>query len=143
MINIIEYKTYWEEMPQREDRLKHVIFGTDESDLKRQLPDISPEQQPFAFVLIPSAVSSGSQPDNFSETNRALFYVLAKEDSFSLTTFDIQVNTQPVAEAVKEILITDKSPCSMLRNLNEGSFHTDPESAISSKCSGWSVSFEF
>ena len=43
MINILEYKTYWEEMPQRDDRLKLVIFGTDESDLKRQLPDISPE----------------------------------------------------------------------------------------------------
>jgi len=141
MINLNDLKTYWDEMLVKQPGLKAVFFITEEGDVKDFLQDITPEQQPFAIVLVPSGDSSGSTQDNYFDQSKHLFYVLEKEDSFNKTTFEIQVDTQPLTEAIKEQMLMDKSQCGVLSRLDEGSFVTDPEKRKFSKCTGWSVSF--
>ncbi|HLP05093.1 MAG TPA: hypothetical protein VK152_06665 [Paludibacter sp.] len=141
MTNLNDLKEYWESMLQKQPGLKSVFFITEEGDVKDFISDISPEQQPFALVLVPSGNSQGSEQDNFREQTRHLFYILEKENSFRKTSLDIQVETQPLTEAIKMQLLADKSPCNLLRYLDEGSFHTDPERKKFSSCTGWSVSF--
>jgi len=143
MISLIDFDKYWHQMPTKVPALKKVFLVSDESELRDFVKDISPADQPFAMVLIPSANSRGSEPDNFGENNQTLFYILEREDKTEHTTLQLQMRTQPVCEAVKDQLLNDKTSCSLLWNLREDSFETDPESKISSLCSGWSVSFQF
>lgn len=154
MIQLTKLKNYWENLVDNplaeatlctgmelESPLRKVYFVTDEGDIKDFLADITPEQQPFAIVLIPSSTSQGSEQDNFEDTDRHLFYVFKKEDAYSQTTFEVQEELQPLAEALKIQLVLDKNACNIWHKLNEGTFHTDPERKLFSKCTGWSVSF--
>jgi len=142
MIAIKDLRTYWEAMPEKQPELKKVFLIIEESEVRDIVANIRQAEQPFAIVVVPSAKSSGSVQDNFSETNNHLFYVLRTNDSFSEPVIDIIENLQPLTEAIKEQLLTDKPGCGIMRTLDEGSFVTDPENKLWSKCTGWSVSFE-
>lgn len=141
MINLNDLKAYWEGMKTKQSGLKSVHFITEEGDVKDFIKDIGPAEQPFALVLVPSGKSTGSTQDNYFDESNHLFYVLKKEDSFNKTSFEIQAELQPLTEAIKEQILMDKSACSLMRHLDEGSFQTDPERKKFTTCTGWSVSF--
>jgi len=144
MIALADFKAFFDNVPTVIPGIKRVALITDESEMKELLPDISPEEDPFLVVLVPSANSNGSEQNNVVENNLGLFYLLGKEDNTEKHSIDIQVATQPLMEAVKELMQTDKENCGVMRNLDEASFHTDPEiKKFNGKCTGWSVSFRF
>lgn len=143
MVNLTDFKNYWNGMPEKVTTLKSVHFVTDEGEIQGLLNDLTRREQPFAIVVIPSAKSAGSTQDNFQEENDTLLYVLEKEDAGNKSTFEVQVDTQPVMEAIKTQMIADKTECGIMRNLDLGSFQTDPEKKKFSVCTGWSLSFSF
>jgi hypothetical protein len=143
MVNLTEFEVYWQQMLNKVPALKSIHFVTEEGEISAKLNDIKKEEQPFALVVIPSAKSTGSTQDNFQEENLNLIYILSKEDAFNKTTFELQKDTQPVMEAVKEQMLMDKGTCGLMRNLDPGSFQTDPEKKKFTTCSGWSLSFSF
>lgn len=142
MIRITDLRTYWEAMPDKLPELKKIFLIIDESEVRDILANIRQSDQPFAVVVVPSAKSSGSEQDNFRERNNNLFYVLRTNDSFTKPVLDIIEELQPLTESLKEQLLTDKPGCGVMSKLDEGSFVTDPENKLWSKCTGWSVSFE-
>ena len=143
MVNLTDFEAYWQNMLNKVTAIKSVHFVTEEGEIATKLSDIKKEEQPFLLVVIPSAKSTGSTQDNFQEDNLNLIYILSKEDSYNKTTFELQKDLQPATEAVKVQLIMDKSSCGLMRNLDVGSFQTDPEKKKFTSCSGWSVSFSF
>ena len=142
MINLTKYETFWNELTDKAG-IKSVFFLTNESDIQPRLADISSDAQPFMMVIIPSAKTSGSSQDDVADTNYGLIYVLSKEDRTGTDTFTIQKNLQPVIESVKLLMIESKEQCGIMRDLDVSSFHTDPESKMFSRATGWSLSFEF
>ena len=142
MINLTKYETFWNELTDKAG-IKSVFFLTNESDIQPRLADISSDEQPFMMVIIPSAKTSGSSQDDVADTNYGLVYVLSKEDRTGTDTFTIQKNLQPVIESVKLLMIDRKEQCGIMRGLDVSSFHTDPESKMFSRATGWSLSFEF
>ena len=142
MINLTQYETFWNELIPKAG-IKSVFFLTNESDIQPRLADIPSDEQPFMMVIIPSAKTSGSSQDDVADTNYGLIYVLSKEDRTGTDTFAIQKNLQPAIEGVKLLMIDSKEQCGIMRNLDVSSFHTDPESKMFSRATGWSLSFEF
>ena len=142
MINLSQYELFWKGiMP--EAGIKSVFFLTSESDIQPRLADISSDEQPFMMVIIPSAKTSGSSQDDVADTNYGLVYVLSKEDRTATDTFTIQKELQPVMENVKKLMIESKEQCGVMRGLDVSSFHTDPESRLFTRATGWSLSFQF
>ena len=142
MINLTQYELFWKGiMP--EAGIKSVFFLTSESDIQPRLADISSDAQPFMMVIIPSAKTTGSSQDDVADTNYGLVYVLSKEDRTATDTFTIQKELQPVMENVKKLMIESKEQCGVMRGLDVSSFHTDPESKMFSRATGWSLSFQF
>jgi len=142
MMQITELRQYWETMLTKVPDLKRFELVTDESQVKDFIADIPTADQPFAVVVIPSAKSTGSVQDNFQETNSMLFYVLRNQDAFAYTWMQILEELQPLTDTIKEQIVIDADDqCGLLRNLEYGSFQTDPERKLWSKCTGWSVSF--
>ena len=142
MINLSQYELFWKGiMP--EAGIKSVFFLTNESDIQPRLADISSDAQPLLMVIIPSAKTSGSSQDDVADTNYGLIYVLSKEDRTATDTFTIQKELQPVMENVKKLMIDSKEQCGVMRGLDVSSFHTDPESRLFTRATGWSLSFEF
>ena len=78
-----------------------------------------------------------------ADTNYGLVYVLSKEDRTATDTFTIQKELQPVMKNVKKLMIESKEQCGVMRGLDVSSFHTDPESRLFTRATGWSLSFQF
>ena len=142
MINLSQYEFFWKDLI-REAGIRSAFFLTSESDIQPRLADISSDAQPFLMVIIPSAKTSGSSQDDVADTNYGLIYVLSKEDRTATDTFTIQKELQPVMENVKKLMIDSKEQCGVMRGLDVSSFHTDPESKLFSRATGWSLSFNF
>lgn len=142
MINLSQYELFWMGLI-REAGIRSAFFLTSESDIQPRLADISSDAQPFLMVIIPSAKTSGSSQDDVADTNYGLIYVLSKEDRTASDTFTIQKELQPVMENVKKLMIDSKEQCGVMRGLDVSSFHTDPESKLFSRATGWSLSFNF
>lgn len=142
MVNLTQYELFWKGLIPKAG-IKSVFFLTNESDIQPRLADISSDAQPFMMVIIPSAKTSGSSQDDVADTNYGLIYVLSKEDRTASDTFTIQKELQPVMENVKKLMIDSKEQCGVMRGLDVSSFHTDPESKLFSRATGWSLSFEF
>lgn len=142
MINLQDFEAYINGLSEKSGA-KKTFFLTAESDIKPMLQDITPEEQPFLMVIIPSAQSKGSTQDNVSEVNLALVYLLKKHDVKEQRTFDVQKELQPHIEAMKSQLISDKEECGIMRELDLSSMHTDPENQLFSALTGWSLTFEF
>ena len=142
MVNLSQYESFWMGLI-REAGIRSAFFLTSESDIQPRLADISSDAQPFLMVIIPSAKTSGSSQDDVADTNYGLIYVLSKEDRTATDTFTIQKELQPVMENVKKLMIDSKEQCGVMRGLDVSSFHTDPESKLFSRATGWSLSFNF
>jgi len=142
MVNLTDFETYFISIKQQIG-VKKIFFLTNEADISSSLNDIKPEEQPFMLVIIPSSKTSGSSQDDVSEINYCLLYILSKEERGQIDTFIIQKNLQPILESCKRKMIQDKDSCGLLRNLDVSSFHSDPESKLFSRATGWSLSFEF
>lgn len=142
MVNLQDFEVYINGLSEKIGA-KRTFFLTAESDIKPMLQDITPEEQPFLLVIIPSAQSKGSTQDNVSELNLALVYLFKKHDAKDKPTFEVQKELQPHIEATKNQLIADKEECGIMRELDLSSMHTDPESQLFSALTGWSLTFEF
>ena len=142
MINLSQYELFWNGLIPKAG-IKSAFFLTSESDIQPRLADISSDAQPFLMAIIPSAKTSGSSQDDVADTNYGLVYVLSKEDRTATDTFTIQKELQPVMENVKKLMIESKEQCGVMRGLDVSSFHTDPESRLFTRATGWSLSFQF
>lgn len=143
MISLVDFNTYFQGMANVDTGVKRVDVVPGEDNIKDILSDISNDDMPFLIAVIPSGKSNGSEQNNVVEVNYSLFYVLIKTDAVSKTDMEIMLETQPVVEAVKQQMMDDKELCGVMRDLDVGSFHMDPEWRFLGKCTGWSVSFEF
>ena len=93
------------------------------------------------FVFPPLAESGAKNADNFKEVNKCVVFVMAKYDPQRRSSFDLLVQTQPVIEAVKAVLLADqRAGCPVMR-IDAGSIDTAPETELYGRFAGWSIAF--
>lgn len=141
MIALKSLREYWESMVDRVDGLKKAVMLTVESNMADKVTSIKEADSPTLFYLAPSAEGSGG-PDSYSEETMCVIFVMAKYNPRSSTSADTLEQVQPIAEAVKALLLQDRRrPCHFLHSLDH-SISTIPETEFFANWAGWSIAFK-
>lgn len=147
MIPIKQYKTYFGTILSRIETVKHLILVSTEADLGVKIRDLTEDQFPLLVIVVPSADSVSTDPDNTYEVSICLIYLLQyvdvtmMEDTSFIETMD---TIQQGISSIKQLMADDKgdhhtSP-HFLHGLDLNQMHTDPEYNFFS-CIGWSLTF--
>lgn len=147
MVDIRTYKEYWANMVTRIPELKGSFLVAIETQLQKKISDVA--EFPILVATVPSADPDSKDEDNTGETNSCLIFVLkavAENDRDDANYVDDMELMQGIMKAIKDFMLDDKVNCDatyheLMSNLNEKSFHQDPEYNYLG-CDGWSLSFK-
>lgn len=145
MIRVRPFSEYWDAMKTRILGITQVAVVSHESDLADRIKSYA-ESDIILVSIIPSSDSMAPDPDNITEHNQLLVYILKKIDSRSETPnsfINDMEETQDIMTVLKKLIQEDKSDesCGIFRFANMSGMHTDPEYNYLG-CNGWSVSFK-
>lgn len=140
MINLLQYREYWERVAARLESVTGVLPVTIDKDMSRRIQSLASGSVTL-FVFPPIADSTAKNADSFKEDNRCVIFVMKKYDPQRKTSFDILEETQPVTENVKSMLLDDLSaPCAPFK-IEVDSIETAPETELYGVFAGWSIAF--
>lgn len=141
MINLTDYRQYWEQMVERVKELKSCEMISTETNMADKVQRIREEATPTLFFLPPSASSRGGL-DNYRDENACVIFVMARYNPQRATSAATLEATQPILEEVKRMIIDDAAaPCSLL-DLGEGGIEILPETDFFGNWAGWSMLFK-
>lgn len=139
MINLVQYREYWERVASVVPEITGVLPVTVDRNMGEKIKSL-PKDSLTLFVLPPMA-EGGGRPDSFKEKNICVVFVMAKYDPQRVPSFRVLEETQPVMEVVKRILLeTPLHGCSLMRP-DPASIVTSPETELYGNFAGWSMEF--
>lgn len=140
MINITEFRLYWEGIAARIDSITGVLPVTIDREMGKKIQSL-PAGSVTLFVFPPLADSTAHTPDAFRESNRCVVFVMRKYNPAKESSFELLEQTQPAAEAIKGCLLNDRhEPCRPFR-IDVSSIETAPETELYGTFAGWSIAF--
>lgn len=140
MINLAQYREYWEGVARRIDSVTGVLPVTIDDQMGKKIQSL-PADSVTLFVFPPLAESEAKNADNFKELNKCVVFVMAKYDPQRRNSFDLLEQTQPIIDEVKSILLADqRAGCPVMR-IDVGSIDTAPETELYGRFAGWSIAF--
>lgn len=140
MINLLQYREYWERVADRLDSVTGVLPVTIDKEMSRRIQSLTADSVTL-FVFPPLADSSAKYADSYQEDNRCVVFVMEKYDPMRKHSFNVLIETQPIAESVKSMLLNDlTAPCAPFR-IEVGSIETAPETELYGVFAGWSIAF--
>lgn len=141
MIDLIKYREYWEHIARRLGPVTGVLPVTIDKEMGKRIQSLPPDSLTL-FVFPPLADSKAVNPDSFRESNRCVVFIMKKYNPLKQPAFSLLEETQPVAEGVKFLLLSDSgSPCSPF-DVDVSTIETAPETELYGTFAGWSVAFE-
>ena len=141
MINLVQYREYWEGVGRRVDSITGVLPVTIDEQMGKRIQSL-PAESVTLFVFPPLAESTAKNADNFKEVNKCVVFVMAKYDPQRRNSFDVLEQTQPIIDEVKSILISDQRDGCPVMRIDAGSIDTAPETELYGRFAGWSISFD-
>lgn len=140
MINLVQYREYWEGVSRRVGSITGVLPVTIDDQMGKKIQSL-PVESVSLFVLPPMAESDSKNADNFKELNRCVVFVMAKYDPQRRSSFSLLEQTQPIVEEVKKVLLGDqRAGCPVMR-VDVKSIDTAPETELYGRFAGWSIAF--
>ena len=140
MINLVQYREYWEGVARRVDSLTGVLPVTIDDQMGKKIQSL-PADSVTLFVFPPLAKSEAKNVDNYKEVNKCVVFVMTKYDPQRRSSFDVLEQTQPVIDRVKSVLLNDqRAGCPVMR-IDAGSIDTAPETELYGRFAGWSIAF--
>ena len=140
MINLVQYREYWEGVVRRLDSINGVLPVTIDDQMGKKIQSL-PADSITLFVFPPLAESNAKSVDNFKEVNKCVVFVMAKYDPQRRSSFDLLEQTQPIIEEVKSLLLGDqRAGCPVMR-VEVDSIDTAPETELYGRFAGWSIAF--
>lgn len=139
MINLKEYREYWERVAQRIDGISSVLPVTLDKDMGAKIQRLSRDSVTL-FILPPMAEASGSW-DNFKEKNVCVIFLMKKFDPQKESAFSVLEGTQRLTELVKEVMMVDQTSGCPLMRIDISSIDTAPETELYGNFAGWSIGF--
>ena len=138
MINLVQYREYWEGVVRRLDSINGVLPVTIDDQMGKKIQSL-PADSITLFVFPPLAESNAKSVDNFKEVNKCVVFVMAKYDPQRRSSFDLLEQTQPIIDEVKSLLLGDqRAGCPVMR-VEVDSIDTAPETELYGRCAGWSI----
>lgn len=140
MINLVQYRQYWERMVQRIGSITGVLPITLDEQMGKKIQSL-PADSVTLFVLPPLAESEAKNPDSFREVNKCVVFLMAKYDPQRRSSFEVLEQTQPIIDLVKECMMVDQSTGCPVMRIDVGSIDTAPETELYGRFAGWSIGF--
>nr|DAF27310.1 MAG TPA: hypothetical protein [Caudoviricetes sp.] len=140
MINLVQFRRYWESVSDRIASVTGVLPVTIDKEMGKKIQAL-PVGSLTIFVFPPLADSDARNPDSFREDNKCVIFVMKKYNPQRQSAFSLLEETQPAVEEVKRLLLADHlTPCSPLV-IDTSSIETAPETELYGTFAGWSVAF--
>lgn len=141
MINLTEYREYWERMCCRLDSITGVFPVAIDKDMGKKIQAL-PTGSVTLFILPPAGESDSRSPDAFREANQCVVFVMEKYDPLRKTSFATLESSQKAIEDLKALMLEDLAcACSPMR-FDVSSLNTLPETEFFAGFAGWSLGFK-
>lgn len=141
MINLVQYREYWERVAARLDSLTGVLPVAVDKDMAKKIQAL-PTGSVTLFVLPPGGESGSKNPDAFREVNQCVVFVMEKYDPQRKTSFAVLESSQKAIEEVKALMLDDlASGCPVMR-FDVSTLNTLPETEFFAGFAGWSIGFK-
>ncbi len=142
MIDLKEYREFWEEIAGRLDGVKSVVPVVIDEEMGKKIQSLKDADLPALFWVPPMAESTNdSNPDALAEQNTCVVYIMKRYDPLKSSSLAALEETQPAIEELKRLLMEEHSGrCGMI-NLDPSTFSTMPETRFYRNFAGWSVVF--
>lgn len=158
MVNLkelIEYCRNLADHPDPHGDVNNIIDGrvpgihsfmvdTVDADVGKKYQGLEKNKLPVLGLILPTAISTSDDLDSITERNTVVLVLLDKFDPQRKDAVLTCVETQPLIEAIKATMASDKAAgCHLLDRLDIASFSTMPETGVYGTLAGWSLGFNF
>lgn len=141
MIDLKEYREYWERVAQRVDSLTGVLPVAADKDMGKKIQAL-PTGSVTLFIIPPGGESTSRNPDAFKEANQCVIFVMEKYDPQRRTAFDTLESSQKAIEGIKAVMLDDMAAGCPVMRFDVSTLNTLPETEFFAGFAGWSIGFK-
>lgn len=140
MIDLVQYRKYWEAAAGRLDSVTGVLAVSVDKDMGKKIQSL-PTGSVTLFILPPGGESIGKNPDTFREANQCVVFVMEKYDPMRKSSFAALESSQKAIEDVKGMMLDDLAAGCPVMRFDVSTLNTLPETEFFAGFAGWSVGF--
>lgn len=141
MINLLQYREYWERIADRLDSITGVLPVAVDKDMGKKIQAL-PTGSVTLFILPPGGESESKNPDAFREANQCVVFVMEKYDPQRKTSFAALESSQKAIEEVKNLMLDDLAAGCPVMRFDVSTLNTLPETEFFAGFAGWSIGFK-
>lgn len=141
MINLLQYREYWERIADRLDSITGVLPVAVDKDMGKKIQAL-PTGSVTLFILPPGGESESKNPDAFREANQCVVFVMEKYDPQRKTSFAALESSQKAIEEVKTLMLDDLAAGCPVMRFDVSTLNTLPETEFFAGFAGWSIGFK-
>lgn len=141
MINLLQYREYWERVAARLESVTGVLPVAVDKDMGKKIQAL-PTGSVTLFILPPGGESDSKGPDAFRETNQCVVFVMEKYDPQRKTSFSALESSQKAIEEVKALMLDDLAAGCPVMRFDVSTLNTLPETEFFAGFAGWSIGFK-
>lgn len=141
MINLVQYREYWERVAARLDSLTGVLPVAVDKDMTKKIQAL-PTGSVTLFILPPGGESGSKNPDAFREVNQCVVFVMEKYDPQRKNSFAVLESSQKAIEEVKALMLDDLAAGCPVMRFDVSTLNTLPETEFFAGFAGWSIGFK-
>lgn len=141
MINLLQYREYWERIAARLDSVTGVLPVAVDKDMGKKIQAL-PTGSVTLFILPPGGESESKNPDAFREANQCVVFVMEKYDPQRKTSFAALESSQKAIEDVKALMLDDLAAGCPVMRFDVSTLNTLPETEFFAGFAGWSIGFK-
>lgn len=141
MINLLQYREYWERVAARLESVTGVLPVAVDKDMGKKIQAL-PTGSVTLFILPPGGESDSKDPDAFREANQCVVFVMEKYDPQRKTSFSALESSQKAIEKVKALMLDDLAAGCPVMRFDVSTLNTLPETEFFAGFAGWSIGFK-
>lgn len=141
MINLLQYREYWERVAARIDSVTGVLPVAVDKDMGKKIQAL-PTGSVTLFILPPGGESDSKNPDAFREANQCVVFVMEKYDPQRKTAFAALESSQKAIEEIKALMLDDLAAGCPVMRFDVSTLNTLPETEFFAGFAGWSIGFK-
>lgn len=141
MINLLQYREYWERVAARLESVTGVLPVAVDKDMGKKIQAL-PTGSVTLFILPPGGESDSKNPDAFREANQCVVFVMEKYDPQRKTSFAALESSQKAIEDVKALMLDDLAAGCPVMRFDVSTLNTLPETEFFAGFAGWSIGFK-
>lgn len=141
MINLIQYREYWERVADRLESVTDVLPVAVDKDMGKKIQAL-PTGSLTLFILPPGGESDSKNADSFREANQCVVFVMEKYDPQRKNAFDALESSQKAIEDIKTLMLNDLAAGCPVMRFDVSTLNTLPETEFFAGFAGWSIGFK-